>query len=176
MRVRHDGVAASSVLFTIGLLMMARTAWWNAMSGWGPNPYNPFDSDELGLYRAADSWSPIGFASLAIIAIGLIVAWTGYIRGVRWTWFVMFLIVWGWDFPLWILPSLQGWPHNDIIGTLEYGIREPGMSRVFAEDFLAFMLMLVALNLPLKAFTVGRRRGPGESGCAGSGTPKKPGI
>ena len=142
----------------------------------GPNPYNPFDSDELGLYRAPDSWSPIGFASLAIIAIGLIVAWTGYIRGVRWTWFVMFLVVWGWDFPLWMLPSLQGWPHNDIIGTLAYGIREPGMARVFAEDFLAFMLMLVALNLPLPAFTSGRKSRSGESGCANPGTPKSPEI
>lgn len=173
MRVRHDAVAVSSVLFTIALLMMAPVMWWNAMTGWESNP---FDSGEL--YRAFDRYAPSGFASLAVIAIGLIVAWMGYIRLVRWTWFVMFLIVWAWYFPLSMLPNLQGWPHIYIIGWLDIGtaIREPGMSRIYVKECLAFLLMLIALILPLRAFIWGRGSRSGEPGWPNSGAPKKPEI
>lgn len=176
MKTHRGALAVSTVLFTIALLMMAPAAWSNAMSGWESNP---FDSGEL--YRAFDRYAPSGFASLAVIAIGLIVAWMGYIRGVRWTWFVMFLIVWAWYFPLFMLmnPSLMnasGWRHIDIIETLATAIRESGLSRSFVEECVAFMLMVVALVLPLKAFTLRRGGGSGESGCANSGAPKEPDI
>ena len=176
MKIRRDAVAVSSVLFTIALLMMAPVMWWNAMTGWESNP---FDSGEL--YRAFDRYAPSGFASLAVIAIGLIVAWMGYIRLVRWTWFVMFLIVWAWYFPLFMLmnPSLMnasGWRHIDIIETLATAIRESGLSRSFVEECVAFVLMVLALVLPLKAFTLRRGSGSGGSGCANSGAPKEPEI
>ena len=41
-----------------------------------------------------------GIASLTIICIGLIVTWMGYIKRLRWTWFVLLVIVWGWAYPI----------------------------------------------------------------------------
>jgi hypothetical protein len=41
----------------------------------------------------------LGAVSLTVIAIGLIVTWMGYVR-IRWTWFVMFALVWGWAYPI----------------------------------------------------------------------------
>jgi len=39
-----------------------------------------------------------GILSLTIILTGLIVIWAGYVKRIRWTWFVMFTIVFGWAF------------------------------------------------------------------------------
>jgi hypothetical protein len=103
--------------------------------------------------------------------------WTGYIRRVRWTWFVMFLIVWAWDFPILILPYLHGWRHIDIFAAISDAWYESGLSRIFVEVSLAFVLMVFALVFPLlEAFAVGRWGGPGEPGCAHSGAPDKPEI
>jgi len=179
MKIRRDAVALSSVIFTVALLMVAPTAWSNAMAGLERNPFDPFDPiDAGGLYKSLDSFAPEGFASLAIIAIGLMVAWTGYIRGVRWTWSVMFLIVWAWYFPLSMLPNLQGWPHIYMIGWLDIGtaIRESGMSRIYVKECLGFLLMLIALILPLPAFIWGRGSRSGEPGWPNSGAPKKPDL
>ena len=43
---------------------------------------------------------------LAILLIGLIVTWTGFISKVRWAWFVMFVIVWGWALPNLVYPDV----------------------------------------------------------------------
>jgi hypothetical protein len=104
----------------------------------------------------------IGITSLAIIAIGLFVTWAGYIKGVRWTWFVMFVIAWVWTFPVLILPFLRDWnPKGSTAQTLANAVHESGMARTFVGDVLAFLLMMLALILPAKTFILGRRRGPG---------------
>jgi len=163
LKIRRDAVAVSSLLFTVALLMPTPAMWRVAVTGCESNPW---DSGEL--YRAADCFAPAGFASLAVIAIGLIVAWTGYIKGVRWTWFVMFVIVWGWEFPVLILPYLHPWTGvADIAQSLASAVRESlvarpwsGLARDFLEVSLAFMLMVLALVLPLKTFIVGRGEWP----------------
>jgi hypothetical protein len=60
----------------------------------------------------------IGSASLAIILIGLVVTWSGFVNRVRWTWFVMFIMVWVWLFPWLILPYFRG-PILTIAGAIQ---------------------------------------------------------
>jgi hypothetical protein len=116
----------------------------------------------------------MGCASLAVVVIGLIVTWAGYIRGVRWTWFVMFVITWGWAFPELILPYLYRWEPGTLYGTLAAAIEGDAIARSFVRVALAILLMVLALALPLKTFFPGRGGVPGESGRANSGAPDKP--
>ena len=170
MKIRRDPAAASSVLFTIALLMLAPAMWGNAVTLLESSPCesNP------QLYRVLDCFAPAGFASLAIIAIGLIVTWFGYIKGVRWTWFVMFVIVWVWAFPDLMLP-IHPWTDMALFApTLASALKESGIARTAMELILAFMLMVLALLLPLKTFIAGRGGVPGESGRANSDAPNKP--
>jgi hypothetical protein len=92
-----------------------------------------------------------GIASLTIISIGLIVTWMGYVRRIRWTWFVLLVIVWGWAYPLlsirllifnlsvrWIIELFHGAIYDPYANT----------PRVLLETMLIFALMLFALILP----------------------------
>ena len=103
MRIRRDSVFISSVLFTIALLCLIPPCLANAMTGRSRTALQELDA---GFRAAAQLMGELGIVSLAIIFIGLIVTWTGFIKGVRWTWFVMCIIVWAWAFPLLILPFL----------------------------------------------------------------------
>jgi len=172
LRIRRDVLAVSAILFTIALLVLARWMWWDAVSLFegGPCESNP------ELYREIDYFAPMGFASLAVIVIGLVVAWFGYIKGVRWTWFVMFVIVWGWAFPDLMMPYLHRWTRGTLIATLADAIRENWIGRSFVEIALAILLMVLALVIPLKTFIPGRGGGPGESGRANSGATDKPSL
>jgi len=52
--------------------------------------------------------SDLSVACLAVILIGLIITWTGYIKRERWTWFVMFIVVWAWAFPAFSVAAVRG--------------------------------------------------------------------
>ena len=96
--------------------------------------------------------SGMGIDSLTFILIGLIVTWAGYVKRVRWTWFVLFIIVFGWAFPLMILPYFQ---MPIVLTASEWfarAVKEPGLARDSAEEVLIFSLMVIALFLPVKAF------------------------
>jgi hypothetical protein len=127
------------------------------MTGWETGPW-----DSVEEYRFQDCLAPAGFACLAITAIGLIVAWTGYLKGVRWTWFVMFVIVWGWEFPLRVLP-LHLWRHRALIAPTIASALGDRFARIGAETMLSFLLMVIALILPAKTFLTGWRGGPGAA-------------
>jgi biopolymer transport protein ExbD len=115
--------------------------------------------------------APLGFASLGIVAIGLIVLWTGFRKRERWAWFVMVIILLCFSFPSSVLPVLLeihrfGWPILlDLLGGLRAGgycwvvsLRpnySVGMACAFVPiliGLLNFLVMLVALLLPVKAF------------------------
>ena len=49
---------------------------------------------------------PLGFCSLGLEMIGLIVLWTGYRKKERWAWFVMLIILLFFVFPLNVLTLL----------------------------------------------------------------------
>jgi len=105
-------------------------------------------------------FAPLGFASLTIIAVGLVVTWTGYIKGLRWTYFVMFVIVWLWAFPALVLPLLHpvisSWRTLEWIRLIKEAISEDGVARAILEPFVVFLFMLIALILPVKTFILGR--------------------
>jgi len=142
MRIRRDSVFISSVLFTIALVCLV------------PGFLQMLDS---GFQAEARRTGDLGVASLAIIFVGLIVTWTGYLNRVRWTWFVMFIITWVWAFPLLVLPLLQGTLTLGWAEWLYSAIYQAGSTRDWAESVLIFALMVIALLLPLRAFVRGEK-------------------
>jgi biopolymer transport protein ExbD len=115
--------------------------------------------------------APLGLAYLGIVAIGLIVLWTGYRRRERWAWFVMLVALLFFYFPFSVLPVLLeirrfGWPLLlDLLGAFRAGgycwilSLRPNYSVGIACAFvpilsglLNFLVMSVALLLPVKAF------------------------
>jgi hypothetical protein len=82
-----------------------------------------------------------GLAGLATILVALIVIWNGYVRKVRWAWFVMLIIVCGWYFPLFIYQTLSYARGPDVFTWLS--------SSRWAWIFL---VMLTALILPAGFF------------------------
>jgi hypothetical protein len=149
MRIRHDSVFISSVLFTIALVCLIPTFWRNVLSAGDKTWLAKLDA---GYRAAAGTMSDLSVASLAIILIGLIVIWTGYIRRTRWTWLVMFIVVWVWAFPLLVLPLFKGRIVLTFSEWLYSAIYQPGSPRIWAESVLIFCLMLIALVLPMKSF------------------------
>ncbi len=158
MKIRRDALAISSILFTLALLWLVPPMLENARATYQSRLRDISSTPEAGIAQdqvvIPNYDAPIGFASLAVIGIGLIVTWAGYIRGVRWTWFVMFVIVWVWAFPVLLLPELQV-PIAPIKEWLPE-LRESGQARNFVGLVLIFLLMALALILPAKAFILGR--------------------
>ena len=111
MRIRYDSVFVSSVLHTVALLLFVWAGLWNYFSG------------------------------SAVILIGLIVVWTGYVKRSRSAWLVMFAIVWLWAFPIFVLPLLTG----VVRWQLELSLSE-------FEAALVFCLMVTGLVLPIRKF------------------------
>jgi len=147
MRTRADSVFISSALFTISLVCLVPMFWANVIT----------DRDKIWLakldggYRlATQRTSDLSVVCLAVILIGLIVLWTGYIKRARWTWAVMFVVVWVWAFPLLVLPLFQS-GHLSIAQWLYTVIYYPG-SPSWAKSPLPFLLMVIALLLPVKSF------------------------
>jgi len=150
LRIRHDTVFVSSLLFTVVFFSMAPTI---------------VEMTLLTRYRQEQN---LGFASLAIILIGLVVTWLGFVNRARWTWFAMFVIVWVWFFPCVILPYFiypraGPWTWAELASE---AWKSPGVGRSAVEEFLIFSLMLIALVLPIKSFFGGRKK-PGSVGRTG---------
>jgi hypothetical protein len=158
MRIRRrDSLFVSSVLFTIALLWLIPTFWGNVLTG----------RDEMALWKldagdmhAAETMSQLSVASLAVILIGLIVVWMGYAKRERWTWLVMLILVWVWAFPLLALPPLKALFEGRMVLTLSEwlytAINHPRSARAWAESVLIFLLMVIALLLPIKKFFIVR--------------------
>jgi len=139
MKIRHNPVFVSSLLFTIALLFCL--------------------PDFLSDAAYKDTlWQAVGFASLANILVGLIVVWTGFIRGYRWAWLVMFTIVSVWAFPVLVLPIFRGKIVVTFGEWLGEAWRWPGSARIYGENIVLVSIMAVALLLPLKSF-FGRPKG-----------------
>lgn len=156
MRFRHDVVFISCVLFTIALVWLVPSVWNQVLAG-----YCGIEGLH-GMDRAyAHSVSDVGKLSLAFILIGLIVTWTGYLTKVRWTWFVMFILVSGLAIPLGILPfvvhpRLLAEAVSDLIlevaGKKSVTIAPWNLAWAFFETISIFLLMVIALFLPVKSF------------------------
>ena len=153
MRVRADSVFISSLLFTIALVCLIPAFWANFLTGRDKIWLAKLDA---GYRLAAQTMSDLSVVCLAIILIGLIVIWTGYVKRARWTWFVMFIVVWVWAFPLLVLPLFKALFEGRIVLTfpewLYSAIYQWGSPRIWAESVLIFLLMVIALLLPIKSF------------------------
>ncbi len=153
MKIRTDSAFVSSVLFTIALVGLVPMFWANVIT----------DRDRIWLAKLDDRYqlgnryqldaqrtSDLSVVCLAVILIGLIVLWTGYVKRTRASWGVMFVVVWLWAFPLLVLPlfargglSIREWLYTVIY----YRGAAP-----WAKSNLVFLLMVIALLLPVKSF------------------------
>ncbi|HEV2496048.1 MAG TPA: hypothetical protein VG204_23710 [Terriglobia bacterium] len=180
LKIPRGAVAVSAILFTLALVTLtpamlddARTTYETRLR----DIANVSPSAIANQVVIPNWYAPAGITSLAIIAMGLIVIWAGYVKGVRWTWLVMFVIVWVWAFPVLILPfspffNPRGWGARFggisvtqvLANTFASAIHESGPARDFVEVVLIFLLMVLALVLPVKTFIRGQAGGPGKSG------------
>jgi hypothetical protein len=149
MRVRADFVFVSGVLHTIALLSLVRAALWNYYSGTHKEILARLD---VGFRAEAQTAHYLGVACLAIILIGLIVIWTGYVNRARSAWLVMFVIAWVWAFPLFVSPLFKGRVVLTFSEWLYSAMSQSGLPRTAAESILIFSLMVIALLLPIRSF------------------------
>jgi len=149
MRVRSDSVSVSCVLHTIALLSLVRPALWNYYSGSNREVLARLDA---GFQAEAQTAHYFGITCLAIILIGLIVIWTGYLNRSRSAWLVMCAITAVWAFPVLVLPLLQGRMVLTLSEWLFNAISQAGLPRTAAESVLIFSLMVIALLLPIRSF------------------------
>lgn len=146
MSFRYNAVLGSSVLFTVALLLWIPLCLFWVSVGWAS-----WGRDVEGAH-AFQVQGDFGFASLAVIVIALIVVWKGYVNRVRWAWFVMFIVVWLWAFPVIAFPVKYGVSLAELPKLVSDALREHGIARNFVEVICLFLLMVVALFLPIKSF------------------------
>jgi hypothetical protein len=141
--MRRDTVFVSSVLFTVALIIPL------------PKCLSAAQNREDLIFQAG------GFACLSNIFIGLLVTWTAFVKGIRWAWCVMCIIVWVGAFPILALPVLQNRKTLSLSLTewVYSALFQSGIPRAWAEGVLLFVLMLLALVLPLKSFFWRRETG-----------------
>src|ERR1700739_1565155 len=154
MKIRHDPPFLSSLLFTIVFVWIARWVWPDVLLRWGWKTGHYVNAD---LHEVFWLQSEMAILSLAIILIGLIVVWTGYLKKVRWTWFIMFAIVFGCA-PILIFRDLALMPRNffmpasDWLRLLADAAQGEPLARLMVESILLFLFMVIAVFLPVKSF------------------------
>jgi hypothetical protein len=147
MKIRRDTCFISCALFTIALLCLVPSLLsWAALSGGKMEESDTWFRAYVGAMNDAAS------ASLVVIAIALIVLWTGYIKRSRAAWFVMFVVVWAWAFPQLALPLLRHRVQLSFSEWLYNATYQSGPARTWAESVLLFIVMLFALLLPIRSF------------------------
>ncbi|MFI5115503.1 MAG: hypothetical protein ACHP8B_02270 [Terriglobales bacterium] len=149
MKVRADSVLIASVLFTVALLSLVPPSLANALTGHNKMALATLDT---GFREVARMTGDLGIVCLAMILIGLIVTWTGYIKQARSAWFVMFVLTWAWAFPLLVLPWFSAHWVVTFPELLYSAIHESAVPRFAVESVLIFLLMVIALLLPLRSF------------------------
>jgi hypothetical protein len=152
MKIRLDSVLVSCVLHTIAFLALVRAALWN-FSGRVKALLAPM---EAGFPDNAQTRHYLGICLFALVLIGFIVTWTGYVNMRRSAWLVMFVIAWVCVFPLFILPFVSPLLHGKLELTfpefLYSAISSWGLPRALFESILMFSATLVGLLLPIKKF------------------------
>jgi len=115
MRVRLDSVFVSSILHTIALLFFVRPALWYYHAAAASDVLPRLEAGSQGESYADHRFGVVCFA---IILIGLVVIWTGYVKRSRLAWFVMFVIVWFWAFPVFVRPIVVPLARGEFMGTI----------------------------------------------------------
>lgn len=156
MKVRPDSVFVSSILHTIALLFFIHPVLWYYGAPSDPAAVARYDS---AVQREFYADHYFGVACLAIILIGLIVVWTGYAKRSRPAWFVMFVIVWFWVFPVFIRssPLVRGYFTVTFLEFFYDAISGPGYATEVVRTILMFFIMVVGLALPMGRFFIARK-------------------
>jgi len=135
LRIRPNIFLVSSVLLTFGVLWLL--------------PYI------IDCVRSTDTMSRLyGLASLTIIIVALIVIWTGVAAGTRIAWVIMVVIVWVWALPAMTWPVLHHglrWTLSDLRQWVASAWRGEHLARTYFISTVVFLLMLIALILPVRA-------------------------
>ena len=96
----------------------------------------------------------VGYASLTIIIVALVVIWTGLAAGNRVAWVIMAVIVWVWAFPFMTGPVLvhgRRWTLSELREWVVMAWREDTFQRTLLISSALFLLMLLGLILPVRA-------------------------
>lgn len=126
-----------------------------------------------GMLREQNYFTILGFSSLGFVTIGLITLWTGYRKKEPWAWLIMLIIVLCFVFPGNVLPPL-------LIGLQDgtgvqwsywFEIKWWGdpLGMRFGLGVLNFVVMLIALCLPIKTFWFGRVKSRALDQCHNNG-------
>jgi hypothetical protein len=148
MKIRWNTTLISTLLLSLCLVTLIPTAL-QFISTW-TKLY--FEGDG---FKEQDYLMPIGCFSLGFVMIGLIVLWTGYRKKERWAWFVMLILVLCYVFPGNVLPLLLiNMQNGGVQWSYWFGLSWLGdpVGMGFALGILNFLVMLVALLLPIKTF------------------------
>jgi len=148
MRTRVNSIFISSALFTVALVGLIPNFWVSVITKHDRVWLAKLDSGDRSAFEAR---SDLSIVCLVIVLIGLIVLWTGYVKRTRASWAVMFIVVWLWAFPLLVLPLLGHTHSLSIADWLYTAIYYPG-SASWAKSPLPFLVMVIALLLPVKSF------------------------
>lgn len=151
MKITRDIVLVSAVLFTIALVSFVpgsiglASTWHQRRFQW------------TSTFGENNFLAPLGFASLSNIIIGLLVLWTGYIKRKRWSWLIMLTIVVVWAFPVLLMPVLQDWHMgiaslSPVSSWVVAAWHEQGSARSYLEYVFGFVVLVVALLLPVRSF------------------------
>ena len=160
MRIRTDSVFISSVLFTIALINLIPPVLRYALN---ERDQRALGLRDIGFPMEAHTMHYVGVACVAIILIGMIVIWTGYVKRARSAWLVMFVITWVWAFPIFVRSIF---PLTEPLTLPEFifnAIYEPGPPRIWMRFILSFSLMVIALVLPIKSFLFIKERPENDS-------------
>lgn len=149
MRIRRDVVFVSSVLLTIALVSLVPMSRQAALAGHSRRVHEELNACCQGELYA---WGHVGEASIALIFIGLIVTWTGYVKAVRSAWFIMFIIVWVWAFPLFALGFVSEFRWIPFRKLISEALEGPGPARAALYAVAHVAPMVIALILPIRSF------------------------
>jgi hypothetical protein len=98
-------------------------------------------------YGIQNFYVPMGLASLTFVCIGLVVTWTTFQEMRRSAWFVLLLVAFLFYLPVLILGYnvVNWWVILQTVGTSE-------LSKDVVRHHVGFVLMILALLLPMKGF------------------------
>lgn len=153
MRYRLDTVLVSSIILSLSLAALIppnlsfASTWRLEYLHEGPR------------FSTQNYLMPIGFASLAIVMVSLIVVWAAYRKTARWAWFCMLIVVGLFVFPVYVLPLLLHVIHSGHPGHwsewsawIGSAARAPGLDRDAIKGPCNFLVMSIALLLPVRSF------------------------
>jgi hypothetical protein len=148
MRIRCNTTLISALLMSLCLIFFIPTSLQFAST------WNTLYFYEAPGFQEPNLLMPLGFCSLGFEVIGLIVLWTGYRKKECWAWFVMLSILLFFVFPDNVLKLLLEMQTPAFQWSYWFnGIREVYWPSILtAVGVLDFLVMAVALLLPIKAF------------------------